>query len=481
MNKRGKRGLLVLLALCLVLAPAPAAVWAEEPWEGSGTEADPWLIEDFQDLNWLSINVNSGVSYEDNHFLLTRDINLEGRLWTPIGRNSAFQGHFDGGNHSVYNLYVAGFTNGGLFGFVGSEGAVENLGVGGSLYGGVSSGVSCVGGVAAMNRGVISRCVFAGSVSLSGDVDYAGGIVGYNEGAGTVRDCVNRGSVSAGGGSRNNVGGVVGMNYQGSVSGCENEGDVEALRGDVNCAGGIIGYHWDGPDPTASMKASDNTGAVNAAGGESNYEGPVVGYNNIEGAVNVPVEDDYVWVNPFTDVQEEAWYYDAVCFVGERGLMNGVSDTLFVPLSNLNRAMIVTVLWRMEGEPSASGMAFSDVGEGLWYTEAVAWASSEGVEVVNGTGNNQFSPQANLTREQMCAIFYRYAVYKGYNLSYVDQGAAFEDFSQVSAYAQEPVLWALLKEILLPISSGRVGPQSNASRADVAWALQHFLLNVAEE
>ena len=114
---------------------------------------------------------------------------------------------------------------------------------------------------------------------------------------------------------------------------------------------------------------------------------------------------------PFTDVREADWFYDDVVYAYENGLFSGTSDTTFSPNASMTRAMLVTVLYRLEGQPTVSGRSgFSDVKLNSYYEDAVTWAADNGI--VNGTGATTFSPNANVTREQMAAILYRYAQYK---------------------------------------------------------------------
>lgn len=145
---------------------------------------------------------------------------------------------------------------------------------------------------------------------------------------------------------------------------------------------------------------------------------------------------------PFTDVEEGGWYYEAAECVWEKGMMNGVSDTLFAPGTTLTRSMIVTILYRLEGEPEAEGEStFADVAAGTWYTGAVAWAAAN--EIVNGYGNGLFRPEDNITREQMAAILYRYAQYKAYDVSGADDLSAFTDGENTSEWAMEAMQWAV--------------------------------------
>lgn len=184
------------------------------------------------------------------------------------------------------------------------------------------------------------------------------------------------------------------------------------------------------------------------------------------------------WTNPFRDVPDEAWYYAAVEYVNENGLMNGIADDLFAPDDTLTRAMLVTILWRMDGEPAVNYlMSFGDVADGAWYAEAVRWAASEGI--VTGVSESEFAPNANITREQMAAILYRYAEYKDYDTGASGSLSAFADASSVSAYAQEAMAWAVGESLINGVSADTIQPQGNATRAQVAKVLMLFCEGVA--
>ena len=139
--------------------------------------------------------------------------------------------------------------------------------------------------------------------------------------------------------------------------------------------------------------------------------------------------------NPFTDVKKTDWFYEAVQYVYENGMMSGTGDTTFSPDTTTTRGMIVTILHRMEGKPTAAGETFTDVAAGQYYADAVAWASANGI--VSGYGNNLFGPNDPITREQMAAILYRYVQYKGYDDAVKGDVSAFADGNQVSSYAVE--------------------------------------------
>ena len=180
---------------------------------------------------------------------------------------------------------------------------------------------------------------------------------------------------------------------------------------------------------------------------------------------------------PFTDVHETDWFYNDVLFVYEEGLFAGTSDTTFSPNAAMTRAMLVTVLYRLEGEPAVSGRSgFSDVTFNSYYEDAVTWAADNGI--VNGTSITTFAPNANVTREQMAAILYRYAQYKKYNTAASSSLNGFTDQASVSGYATASLEWAVAEK-LVNGSAGKLMPTGNATRAQVAAILHRFVENVA--
>ena len=180
---------------------------------------------------------------------------------------------------------------------------------------------------------------------------------------------------------------------------------------------------------------------------------------------------------PFTDVHETDWFYNDVLFVYEEGLFAGTSDTTFSPNAAMTRAMLVTVLYRLEGEPAVSGRSgFSDVTFNSYYEDAVTWAADNGI--VNGTSTTTFSPNANVTREQMAAILYRYAQHKKYNIAASSGLNGFTDHASVSGYAAASLEWAVAEK-LVNGSAGKLMPTGNATRAQVAAILHRFVENVA--
>ena len=181
---------------------------------------------------------------------------------------------------------------------------------------------------------------------------------------------------------------------------------------------------------------------------------------------------------PFTDVHESDWFYDDVVFAYENGLFAGTSDTTFSPNASMTRAMLVTVLYRLEGQPAVNGRSgFSDVQYNGYYEDAVTWAADNGI--VNGTSTSTFSPNTNVTREQMAAILYRYAQYKKYNTAASSSLNSFSDHTSVSGYAVASLQWSVAEK-LVNGSNGKLMPTGNASRAQVAAILHRFAENVAK-
>lgn len=181
---------------------------------------------------------------------------------------------------------------------------------------------------------------------------------------------------------------------------------------------------------------------------------------------------------PFTDVRESDWFYEDVAFAYENGLFAGTSDTTFSPNASMTRAMLVTVLYRLEGQPAVNGRSgFSDVQYNGYYEDAVTWAADNGI--VNGTSTTTFSPNANVTREQMAAILYRYAQHKKYNTAASSGLNGFTDHASVSGYAAASLEWAVAEK-LVNGSAGKLMPTGNATRAQVAAILHRFVENVAK-
>ncbi len=181
-----------------------------------------------------------------------------------------------------------------------------------------------------------------------------------------------------------------------------------------------------------------------------------------------PVEDEL----PFIDVDEDDWFYDPVRWVFEQGLMTGTSATTFEPNISTTRGMIVSIFHRLEGSPMVSeSLVYDDVADGDWYAEAVRWATTE--DIVGGFGDGTFRPNEPITREQMASILYRYAEYKGYDISARADLSAYSD--QPSAWAEDVMQWAVAEGLLNGVTDDQLQPQGNATRVQVAAIFQRFL------
>lgn len=179
------------------------------------------------------------------------------------------------------------------------------------------------------------------------------------------------------------------------------------------------------------------------------------------------------------DVDENAWYHEYIDYVVEKGLMEGMADDLFGPNVTTSRAMIVAILYRLEGKPAVTGTSpFDDVKDGRWYTDAIIWANRNGI--VEGYGNGKFGPSDLITREQFAAIMYRYANFKGYDVS-VGQDTnilSYDDASEVSDWAMEAMQWAVGSGLITGRTETTLVPKGNATRAEAAAILMRFIENV---
>ncbi|MCI6990814.1 MAG: S-layer homology domain-containing protein [Clostridiales bacterium] len=179
---------------------------------------------------------------------------------------------------------------------------------------------------------------------------------------------------------------------------------------------------------------------------------------------------------PFTDVSAGDWFYEAVQFVYENGLMDGVAGNLFAPNATLNRAMAVTILYRLEGSPDLDGenlgYPFADVDGNAWYGDAVYWARCNGI--VDGVENNHFDPTGSLTREQMATVLYRYAQYKGADVSASGDLSGFVDSANVSAWAVDAVKWAVGTGLVNGVEGNALAPQGTSTRAQAAAVLMRL-------
>ena len=178
--------------------------------------------------------------------------------------------------------------------------------------------------------------------------------------------------------------------------------------------------------------------------------------------------------NPFTDVSESNWFFNNVKFVYQNGLMNGTSDTTFSPYGTTTRAMVATTIWRMEGEPDATGAnGFTDVENGKWYTEAITWAAEK--DITGGYGNGIFGTNDPVTREQLAGFFYNYAKYKGYDTKVTGYIDRFTDKDDISDWAARAMKWAVGYGLIEGKDNNILDPQGYATRAEFAAMLHRFV------
>ena len=178
--------------------------------------------------------------------------------------------------------------------------------------------------------------------------------------------------------------------------------------------------------------------------------------------------------NPFTDVSEKDWFFDDVLFVYDYGLMVGTGKTLFSPHETVTRGMMATILWRMEGSPIPKGKnSFTDVEAGKWYADAITWTAENGIFA--GYGKDKFGPDDPITREQLAAIFYRYADYKGYDLTVKGNLDKFKDADKITDYAKTAMQWAVGSGLVKGKSGNLLDPQGTATRAEIAAMLHRFI------
>ena len=190
-------------------------------------------------------------------------------------------------------------------------------------------------------------------------------------------------------------------------------------------------------------------------------------------------KDDQDYLAAFTDVDKSAWYAEAVKYAVKNNLLKGISATEFAPEAEISRAMFVTVLYRLEGEQKAALVnPFSDVAKDAWYKDAVIWAYSKGI--VAGVSEDTFAPNQSVTREQMAAILYQYARYKGCDMSKTADLSQYSDSDEVSAWALTAVKWANGASVVNGVSENALSPKTTATRAQAAAMFMRFCENIAK-
>ena len=189
-------------------------------------------------------------------------------------------------------------------------------------------------------------------------------------------------------------------------------------------------------------------------------------------------ENDYIEDGlPFIDILNNMWYYNAVKFNYENGMIKGTSDIIFDPNGDLTRGMLVTILWRMEGNPKATSNQFTDVVTSQYYYNAVNWAASK--KIISGYGNGKFGPNDKITREQLAVILRNYALYKEKNVSARTDLNKFIDNKNISSYAKDAVSWAVANKVISGKAEGtKVDPHGKATRAETAAMLYNYCMNI---
>ena len=278
--------------------------------------------------------------------------------------------------------------------------------------------------------------------------------------------------------------------------------DFTALKAAINAANALTESHWTAASwanmqtaltaaqaaltATTQDQIDDATAALNTARNALVRVGQVGGTGpGTPGAQPPPqppaqdIEDEEVPLDPgdevdyrFRDVNSGHWFYNAVNYVYENSIMRGVSDDLFAPNASFNRAMAATVLFRMAGAEASFVQVFDDVAAGQWYSEAITWAAENGI--VLGIGNNLFDPYANVTREQLAAMFFRYATFMEFDMS-TSELTGFVDIADVSYWALEAMSWAVHHEIIQGVTGNRLNPRGTATRAECATIIMRMM------
>ncbi len=216
-----------------------------------------------------------------------------------------------------------------------------------------------------------------------------------------------------------------------------------------------------------SYKLTASVPATNVDDGKESYLCSLCGHSYEEVILSL--------FSKFEDLDENAWYYSYVRNMVSDALMNGVSETSFAPNATLTRAMLVTILYRMQGQPEAAPANFTDVPQGAWFEQAVAWASEYGV--VTGYPDGSFRPNAPITREQAATILYRYAPILGRDNSHRVSLGEYADRAEISTYALEAMEWDRACEILSGFPDNTLRPRGMAQRVQIAKMLDTFLQN----
>lgn len=248
----------------------------------------------------------------------------------------------------------------------------------------------------------------------------------------------------------------------------ENNGSDESnddSKNDDGNSGGNTSHDSDNSGNSRNNGSSSNGSSSGSGRSDSTAENEI-----LPGNANVSV------LAKFTDMDQH-WSRAYVEYAVKKGYFSGMTSTQFGPDKAMNRAMLVTVLWRMENSPSYSGTSvFTDVTSGAWYSQAVQWAADKGI--VSGAGNGRFMPESPVTREQLVQIIRNYAKYKGADITASADFNNFSDASSVSSWAQDAFKWGIASGIISGTGNGILSPKGSATRAQVAKILEEFDKNI---
>lgn len=439
---------------------------------------------------------------------------------TKIG--ASFNGTFDGQGHTVANIYCdrhcsnGNYGDGSSVGLIGRLGchdsdpdalrpdnpAIRNVTVTGYIHANRSVGGICGKIGKTVNGGIIENCANFAAVSNT-DAKGCGGICGAAWNAGVIRNCYNAGTVSSSYSCP--TGGIAGSNEI-EVVNCYSIGDVSAVNPSyamaigTNNGGGVNidncywltgsasdGYYGRTEGTVKEMSASQMQAAsfVSALGDaftadKNGINGgyPVLKVQGDRKAAGVLRPEHYCSVFSLADISTSAWYYENVKYVCENGLFDPAGAAAFGPDQPMTRQMLVTALYRLAGSPAvdssqaAAAGVFQDVSASASYRDAVAWAYGSGV--VNGVSADRFAPDSSITREQIAAMFMRYADVRGMDTSRRAELTGYRDAGNISAYAADGVSWCVGAGLINGTSADTISPKGTATRAQVAAMVQRY-------
>ena len=278
-------------------------------------------------------------------------------------------------------------------------------------------------------------------------------------------------TVSTTNGAVAEVEGIGYANFQDAVDAVENGGTIEVLKsGDYSVSGNKTFSITYETGIAVTLKAA--TGYVLTQEGTNTYTIAYAG----GGTPSEPEEPTW----PFTDVTEgDDWFYDAVAYVYENGIMAGTGETTFAPYMELDRAMAAQLFYNLEGKPAVTGdSTFTDVTSGHWAVDAITWAAQN--DIVAGIGGGLYDPDSNVTREQFAVMLYKYARFKGYDLTATGDLTQFPDAGSISSWAETALSWANGNGLINGHTAGNIDPKGSTIRAQAASIMANFDQNVAK-